>query len=59
MQVVSRGVSETGFDTTGYIGGKLDMMVQRVVDSVMCIPQLILMMVLITILGRDSNGGQP
>ena len=36
---------------TGYIGGKLDMTVQRVVDSVMCIPQLILMMVLITILG--------
>ena len=32
----------------GYIGGKLDMIVQRVVDSVMCIPQLILMMALDT-----------
>ena len=36
---------------SGYIGGRFDMIVQRVVDSVMCVPQLILMMVLITILG--------
>jgi len=36
---------------TGYIGGKLDMIVQRFVDAVMCIPQLILMMVVISIIG--------
>jgi len=35
----------------GYIGGKLDLLVQRVVDAVMCIPQLILMMVVISIVG--------
>jgi peptide/nickel transport system permease protein len=36
---------------SGYIGGRFDMIIQRVVDSVMCVPQLILMMVLISILG--------
>jgi peptide/nickel transport system permease protein len=36
---------------SGYVGGRFDMIIQRVVDSVMCVPQLILMMVLITILG--------
>ncbi len=36
---------------SGYIGGKLDLIVQRVVDAVMCVPGLILMMVLISVLG--------
>jgi peptide/nickel transport system permease protein len=36
---------------SGYIGGRFDMIIQRVVDSVMCVPQLILMMVLISIIG--------
>lgn len=36
---------------SGYVGGRFDMIIQRLVDSVMCVPQLILMMVLITILG--------
>jgi len=36
---------------SGYIGGKLDLIVQRVVDSWMCIPQLILMMIFISIIG--------
>ncbi|MBA7657507.1 Oligopeptide transport system permease protein OppC [subsurface metagenome] len=36
---------------SGYIGGKLDLIVQRVVDAIMCIPQLILMMVVISIIG--------
>ncbi len=35
----------------GYIGGKLDLLVQRVVDAWTCIPQLILMMVMISIIG--------
>ena len=35
---------------SGYLGGKLDMVVQRVVDSVMCIPGLILLMVLVSII---------
>ncbi len=36
---------------SGYIGGKLDLIVQRVIDAWMCIPSLILMMVIITIIG--------
>jgi len=36
---------------SGYIGGKLDLIVQRFVDTIMCIPQLILMMVLMSIIG--------
>ncbi|KKN36798.1 hypothetical protein LCGC14_0769980 [marine sediment metagenome] len=36
---------------SGYIGGKLDLIVQRGVDATMCIPALILMMVFITIIG--------
>ena len=35
----------------GYFGGKLDLVVQRFVDAVMCFPGLILMMVLITVIG--------
>jgi len=35
---------------SGYIGGKLDLIVQRVVDTWMCFPQLIIMMIMITIL---------
>ncbi|MDD4875960.1 MAG: ABC transporter permease [Dehalococcoidales bacterium] len=36
---------------TGYLGGKVDLVVQRMVDAWMCFPGLIIMMVLITILG--------
>jgi len=36
---------------SGYLGGILDLLVQRVVDAVMCIPSIILLMVLISILG--------
>ncbi len=36
---------------SGYIGGKLDLIVQRIVDTVMSIPGLILMMVMISIIG--------
>ncbi|MBA7481115.1 Glutathione transport system permease protein GsiD [subsurface metagenome] len=36
---------------SGYIGGKFDMLVQRFVDAWMCIPALILMMVLISLIG--------
>ncbi len=35
----------------GYIGGTFDLLVQRFVDAWMCIPSLILMMVLISIIG--------
>jgi len=35
----------------GYLGGKLDLTVQRVVDAWMCIPQLILMIIIICIIG--------
>ncbi len=37
---------------SGYIGGKLDLIVQRVVDSWMCIPSLVLMLVIMSIVGR-------
>ncbi len=36
---------------TGYIGGKLDLIVQRVVDAVQCIPGLLFLLVLISIIG--------
>ncbi len=36
---------------SGYIGGKLDLIVQRFVDIVMSMPSLILLMLLITIIG--------
>jgi peptide/nickel transport system permease protein len=36
---------------SGYIGGKLDLIVQRFVDAWMCIPSLILMLIVISIIG--------
>jgi peptide/nickel transport system permease protein len=36
---------------SGYIGGKLDLVFQRVVDAAMCIPMLILMMIIIAVIG--------
>ncbi|MBA7517468.1 Oligopeptide transport system permease protein OppC [subsurface metagenome] len=36
---------------SGYIGGKFDLIVQRFVDAVLCIPALILLLVLISIIG--------
>ncbi len=36
---------------TGYIGGKLDLITQRFVDAMMCLPSLIFLMLLIVILG--------
>lgn len=37
---------------SGYVGGKLDMAVQRIVDVVMSFPSLILLMVLMILLGQ-------
>ena len=36
---------------SGYIGGKLDMIVQRFVDAVMCLPGLVVMIILVTVFG--------
>ena len=36
---------------SGYIGGKFDLIVQRFVDAVMCIPGLLFLMVLISMIG--------
>ncbi|MBA7554188.1 Oligopeptide transport system permease protein OppC [subsurface metagenome] len=36
---------------SGYIGGKLDLIMQRFVDIWMCLPSLVLMMVVISIIG--------
>ncbi len=36
---------------SGYLGGKFDLLLQRFVDSTMCIPQIILMMILISVIG--------
>ena len=36
---------------SGYIGGKLDLIVQRFVDAWMCLPSLILMMIVISLIG--------
>jgi len=35
----------------GYFGGKFDLIVQRVVDAVMCFPGLVLIMVLMSVIG--------
>ncbi len=36
---------------SGYLGGKFDLIVQRFIDGIMCIPWLILVMVIISIIG--------
>ncbi len=36
---------------SGFIGGKLDLVVQRLVDAVMCMPGLILLLVVLTLIG--------
>jgi len=38
---------------SGYIGGKLDLIVQRTVDTWMCLPALIISMVLVIIMGAS------
>jgi len=35
----------------GYIGGKLDILVQRLVDTWMCLPSLILLILMVTVIG--------
>ncbi|MBN1381143.1 MAG: ABC transporter permease [Deltaproteobacteria bacterium] len=37
--------------TTGYIGGKFDMYTQRFVDAWMCLPPIVVLMVLVSIVG--------
>lgn len=39
---------------TGYIGGKLDIIVQRFVDACLCLPPLIFLMAVISILGSNT-----
>ena len=36
---------------SGYVGGKLDILVQRVVDAWMCLPSLILLILMVTAMG--------
>ena len=36
---------------SGYVGGKLDLIVQRFVDAVMCLPGLVLLLVIISMIG--------
>ena len=36
---------------SGYLGKKFDLLVQRSVDATMCIPQIVLMMILISVIG--------
>jgi len=38
---------------SGYIGGKLDLIVQRGVDTWMCLPGLVILIILITIMGAS------
>lgn len=38
---------------SGYLGGKFDILVQRFVDTILCLPALILLMVVISMLGKD------
>ena len=39
---------------SGYIGGKFDLVVQRFVDAWMCMPGLVLLMVMMSIIGRGT-----
>ena len=39
--------------TSGYIGGKFDLTVQRFVDGVICLPWLVLLMLLMSLLGAS------
>ena len=39
--------------TCGYIGGKVDLIVQRAVDSWMCLPALVISMVLVIVMGAS------
>ena len=39
--------------TSGYIGGKFDLVVQRFVDGVICLPWLVLLMLLMSLLGAS------
>lgn len=41
--------------TSGYFGGKFDLFLQRFVDAFLCIPQLILLMVVLSILGGGTT----
>jgi peptide/nickel transport system permease protein len=49
--IVASAVEITIGVLAGYIGGTFDLIVQRVVDAVMCFPGLILMMVIISLTG--------
>jgi len=40
---------------SGYIGGKLDLIVQRFVDAWMCFPGLVIMMIIISVLGPGMS----
>lgn len=40
--------------TCGYFGGKYDMLVQRVVEGVQCIPSLLLLLMVMSIAGRGT-----
>ena len=44
-------VSVTIGIVSGYFGGKIDLIIQRFVDTIMCIPGLILLMVMIAVVG--------
>lgn len=40
---------------SGYFGGRIDMVLQRIVDTIMCFPWLILMLTLMTIFGAGMT----
>ena len=40
---------------SGYIGGKFDLIVQRAVDSAMCVPALIMLMIIISMIGASMT----
>jgi peptide/nickel transport system permease protein len=49
--LISTIISTSLGTISAYIGGSFDLIVQRFVDAVMCIPSLILLMVIISIIG--------
>jgi peptide/nickel transport system permease protein len=51
VATMATGIALTIGSISGYLGGAVDLFVQRFVDAVMCFPQLVVMLTIIAVLG--------
>ncbi len=51
--IISTGIGTLLGAVSGYLGGKVDMVIQRIVDAVMSIPALILALFIVSLLGSS------